>query len=94
VTGTLVGSAALTLAFGLRAHRTSLRALLLLATAVMAATAIGFAAVVSFWPLLVIAVVGTLNPSAGDVSVFLPTEQAYVAGEVEAPDRPGCSHPS
>lgn len=88
VTGTLVGSAALTLAFGLRAHRTSLRALLLLATALMAATGIGFAAVVSFWPLLVIAVVGTLNPSAGDVSVFLPTEQAYVAGEVEAPDRP------
>lgn len=88
VTGTLVGSAALTLAFGLRAHRTSLRALLLVATALMAATGIGFAAVVSFWPLLVIAVVGTLNPSAGDVSVFLPTEQAYVAGEVEAPDRP------
>ena len=57
----------------------------------MAATGIGFAAVVSFWPLLVIAVMGTLNPSAGDVSVFLPTEQAYVAGEVEAPDRPGCS---
>ena len=54
----------------------------------MAATGIGFAAVVSFWPLVVIAVVGTLNPSAGDVSVFLPTEQAYVAGEVEAPDRP------
>jgi MFS family permease len=88
VTGTLVGSAALTLAFGLRAHRTSLRALLLVATALMAATGVGFAAVVSFWPLLVIAVVGTLNPSAGDVSVFLPTEQAYVAGEVEAPDRP------
>ena len=54
----------------------------------MAATGMGFAAVVSFWPLLVIAVMGTLNPSAGDVSVFLPTEQAYVAGEVEAPDRP------
>ena len=35
-----------------------------------------------------IAVLGTLNPSAGDVSVFLPTEQAFVAGEVEAPDRP------
>ena len=54
----------------------------------MAATGTGFAAVVSFWPLLVISVAGTLNPSAGDVSVFLPTEQAYVAGEVEAPDRP------
>jgi hypothetical protein len=30
----------------------------------------------------VIAVLGTLNPSAGDVSVFLPTEQAIVATEV------------
>jgi hypothetical protein len=57
----------------------------------MAASGIGFAAVVSFWPLLVIAVVGTLNPSAGDVSVFLPTEQAYVAGESRLPTGPGCS---
>jgi MFS family permease len=88
VTGTLVGSAALTLGFGLTAHRTSLRALLLGACGLMAATGIGFAAVTWFWPLLVVAVVGTLNPSAGDVSVFLPTEQAYVAGEVEAADRP------
>jgi MFS family permease len=88
VTGTLVGSAALTLGFGLTAHRTSLRALLLGACGLMAATGIGFAAVTWFWPLLIVAVVGTLNPSAGDVSVFLPTEQAYVAGEVEAADRP------
>ena len=88
VTGTLIGSAVLTLAFGLTAHRTSLRTLLLTATALMAATGLGFAAVIWFWPLLVIAVVGTLNPSAGDVSVFLPTEQAYVSEVVEAPDRP------
>ena len=32
-----------------------------------------------FWPLFVIAVVGTLNPSSGDVSVFLPLEQAVLA---------------
>src|SRR5207253_1673591 len=38
-----------------------------------------FAAVNDFWPLLVIAVVGTLNPSSGDVSVFLPLEQAVLA---------------
>jgi MFS family permease len=88
VTGTLLGSAALTLTFGLTAHRTSLRTLLLAATGMMAATGLGFATVVWFWPLLVVAVAGTLNPSAGDVSVFLPTEQAYVAGEVGAPDRP------
>lgn len=88
VTGTLIGSAVLTLTFGLTAHRTSLRALLVGACLLMVATGVGFATVVWFWPLLVVAAVGTLNPSAGDVSVFLPTEQAYVAGEVEAPDRP------
>lgn len=88
VTGTLLGSAVLTLAFGLHAHRTSLRTLLLVATGVMAATGIGFATVIWFWPLLLIAIVGTLNPSAGDVSVFLPTEQAYVAGHVAPTGRP------
>jgi predicted MFS family arabinose efflux permease len=45
----------------------------------MAATGIGFAAVHGFWPLLLIAFVGTLNPSGGDVSVFLPIEQALLA---------------
>lgn len=88
VTGTLLGSAVLTTGFGLRAHRHSLRTLLLVACGVMAATGAGFAAFTLFWPLLVVAVVGTLNPSAGDVSVFLPTEQAYVAGHVDAADRP------
>ena len=88
VTGTLIGSAVLTLGFGLTAHRSTLRALLVGACLLMVATGVGFASVVWFWPLLVVAVVGTLNPSAGDVSVFLPTEQAYVAGEVAAPDRP------
>jgi len=33
----------------------------------------------AFWPLLVVAVLGTLNPSASDVSVFVPTEQAALA---------------
>lgn len=88
VTGTLLGSAALTLTFGLTAHRTSLRTLLLAATALMAATGLGFALLTTFWPMLLIAVVGTLNPSAGDVSVFLPTEQALVAGQVGSAERP------
>lgn len=83
VTGTLLGSAALTLVFGFTGPRATLRTLLLLATALMAATGLGFAAFVWFWPLLVVAVLGTLNPSAGDVSVFLPTEQALVAAHVE-----------
>ena len=88
VTGTLLGSAALTLTFGLTAHRTSLRTLLLAATTIMAATGLGFALITTFWPLLLIAFAGTLNPSAGDVSVFLPTEQALVAGQVSSAQRP------
>jgi MFS family permease len=88
VTGTLLGSAGLTLVFGLRAHRYQLRTLLLAACVLMCATGLGFMTFTWFWPLLVIAVVGTLNPSAGDVSVFLPTEQAFVAGHVEAARRP------
>ena len=45
----------------------------------MLLTGIGFAGVTTFWPMMVVAVVGTLNPSSGDVSVFLPTEQAALA---------------
>ncbi len=88
VTGTLIGSALLTLAFGLTSHRFTLRTLLLAATGMMLVTGLGFASLTWFWPLFVVAVVGTLNPSAGDVSVFLPTEQALVTGHVDAPNRP------
>ncbi|MCU1358222.1 MAG: major facilitator superfamily 1 [Acidimicrobiales bacterium] len=83
ITGTLLGSAALTLVFGLGAHRTTLGRLLVWACVLMAATGVGFAATTAFWPLLIVAIVGTLNPSAGDVSVFLPTEQAFMADRVE-----------
>ena len=78
-TGTLVGSGLLTLLVGLHAHRFRYRTLLLCATALMTATGLAFAAVSDFWPLLIVAVVGTLNPSSGDVSVFLPLEQAVLA---------------
>src|SRR5260370_33798293 len=50
----------------------------------MLATGVGFFSATQFWPLLVIAFVGTLNPSAGDVTLFLPTEQAVLA-EAAAP---------
>ncbi len=88
VTATLLGSAAMTLWFGLTAHRTGLVTLLTGACVLMALTGIGFAAFTTVGPLLVVAAVGTLNPTAGDVSVFLPTEQALIAGEVDDVDRP------
>jgi MFS family permease len=52
----------------------------------MLATGIGFATTESFWLLFVVAVVGTLNPSAGDVSLFLPVEQAALAEAAEPGD--------
>ncbi len=87
VTATLIGSAALTLEVGLTGHRVGFRTLLLGAAGLMAATGAGFLATTAFVPLLLIALVGTLNPSAGDVSVFLPTEQAFLAGHATGPDR-------
>ena len=82
-TGTLFGSGILTLLVGLQAYRFKYRTLLLMAAALMAGTGFGFAAITDFWPLLVIAIVGTLNPSSGDVSVFLPLEHAVLSRSVE-----------
>jgi MFS family permease len=78
-TATLAGSALLTLLVGLHARRASGRSLLTGAALLMILTGIGFAAFEDFWPLLLVAFVGTLNPSSGDVSVFLPLEQAQLA---------------
>ena len=82
-TATLLGSAALSLGVGMIAHRAGYRTLLIAATVLMAATGFAFAAANDFWPLFIIAVVGTLNPSSGDVSVFLPLEQSLLAHSVE-----------
>ncbi len=82
-TATLLGSGLLTLAIGFVAWRFSYRALLLAATVLMAATGFAFASLADFWPLFVVAVVGTLNPSSGDVSVFLPLEHAVLARAVD-----------
>lgn len=76
---TLLGSGLLTLAVGLNAYRFHYRTLLLAAAALMAATGAGFATLTQFWPLLLVAIVGTLNPSSGDVSVFLPLEHAVLS---------------
>ncbi|HVC11421.1 MAG TPA: MFS transporter [Burkholderiales bacterium] len=77
---TLLGSALATLGVGAVGNRLGHRVLLLGAAILMAATGFGFAASESFWLLLVIAFVGTINPSSGDVSVFSPLEQAALAG--------------
>ncbi|HEV3113185.1 MAG TPA: MFS transporter [Candidatus Binataceae bacterium] len=87
VTGTLLGSAALTLLVGLVPHGVHPLRLLKAAAILMLATGMGFALARSFWPLFAIAVIGTLNPSAGDVSVFLPMEQTLLSDTVRGADR-------
>src|SRR6478609_2575962 len=79
VTGTMFGSGVVTLGVGFVAHRISSRRLLLFAAGLMVCTGLGFAAFTRFWPLVLVAVVGTMNPSNGDVSLFLPLEQAALA---------------
>jgi MFS family permease len=86
-TATLLGSGVLTLLVGVHAYRFHYRTLLLAATLLMAATGLGFALITDFWPLLVIAIVGTLNPSSGDVSVFLPLEHAVLSRVVSDKQR-------
>jgi MFS family permease len=78
-TAAMLGSAVLTLLVGLAGHRVSARALLLASCGLMLATGLAFSQIHAFWPLLVVAFIGTLNPSSGDVSVFVPLEQALMA---------------
>lgn len=87
VTATLLGSAVMTLGSGFIAHVWTARTLLLAGCVLMFVTGMGFATTTALLPLLCIAVIGTLNPTAGDVSVFLPIEQAALAGSVSAPHR-------
>lgn len=86
-TATMLGSALATLAVGAWGHRFAGRRLLRCAALLMLATGLGFAGLTSFWPLLIVAFVGTLNPSSGDVSVFLPLEHARLAASASGPAR-------
>lgn len=86
-TATMLGSAALTLLVGLIAYKLNLRELLIRCSVLTVITGIGFTVVHDFWPLLLVAFIGTLNPSSGDVSVFLPTEQALLPRTVSDKER-------
>ena len=78
-TTTLLGSAFLTLGVGLLGHRLDRKRLFFAASCLMVGTGVGFASLETLWPLLIVALVGTLNPTSGDVSVFLPLEHATLS---------------
>jgi MFS family permease len=81
-TAALLGSALLTIAVGFLGARYDHRQLLLAAAGLMTATGVAFALVHDYALLLVVALAGTINPSAGSVSVFVPLEHAVLAREV------------
>ena len=70
------------------AARDALRPRQLLAAAgLMFASGTAFAVINDFAVLLIVAFAGTINPSAGSVSVFVPLEHAVLAGEAAAAER-------
>jgi len=85
-TAALLGSALLTLGAGFLAARYDVRALLLAASVLMIASGLAYAAANDYAVLLVVAFVGTINPSGGSTSVFVPLEHTVLSGAV-APAR-------
>jgi MFS family permease len=75
----LLGSAVLTLGVGLVAPRHDLRKLLLMAAGLMVATGLAFPAFEHIVLIALVAFIGTVNPSAGDIGVFVPLEHAMLA---------------
>jgi MFS family permease len=83
----LLGSALLTLAMGYLGARHDRRALLLCASVLMAATGVAYAAASDYAVLLLVAFVGTINPSGGSTSIFVPLEHTVLSGAVAPADR-------
>ena len=79
----LLGSALLTLGAGFLAARYPVRGLLLAASALMIASGLAYAAANDYAVLLLVAFVGTINPSGGSTSVFVPLEHTVLSGAVE-----------
>jgi MFS family permease len=86
-TAALLGSALLTLGVGVVGARHDHRRLLLAGAGLMTATGVALAVIDDIALLLVVAFAGTINPSAGSVSVFVPLEHAVLARDVSDRER-------
>ncbi|MCU1393740.1 MAG: major facilitator superfamily 1 [Ilumatobacteraceae bacterium] len=84
VTAMMLGSAALTLATGTYGHRFRRRTVLVVGAVLMIGTGVTYASTTVLIVLIVVGAIGTMNPSSGDVSVFLPMEQSLLPAT--APD--------
>jgi MFS family permease len=87
VSASLLGTALLTLAVGFIAPRHDLRNLLLVGALLMACTGLAFPNVDLFAVVAIVAFVGTVNPSTGDLGVLVPLEHAMLAQGVPDHER-------
>ncbi len=78
-TASLLGTALLTLTVGVIAPRFDLRTLLLSGAGVMAATGVAFPAARHLALIAIVAFIGTINPSGGDLGMLVPLEHAMLA---------------
>src|SRR5215471_2690954 len=86
-TAALLGSAATTLAVGFLAPRYGLRTLLLACAALMVVTGIAIPSLQHLVFIAIVAFIGTMNPTAGDIGVHVPLEQAALAHQASDQDR-------
>ena len=87
VSASLLGTALLTLAVGFIAPRHDLRTFLLGGALLMAGTGLAFPSVELFAVVAIVAFVGTINPSTGDLGVLVPLEHAMLAQAVPDHER-------
>ncbi|TLG71897.1 MFS transporter [Methylocystis sp. B8] len=83
----LLGSALLTLVIGLIGNRYDARDLLIIAATLAAATGVALSIVDSYALLLVVAFIGSVNPSGGSASAFVPIEHAVLTRQTAAAAR-------
>src|SRR5206468_5469818 len=83
----LLGTAALTLVTGFIAPRFELRNLFLAGAGLIAFTGLIFPAAATIAPILLVAFIGSINPSAGDLGMLVPLEHALLTKETAHRDR-------
>jgi MFS family permease len=81
-TASLLGSSVLTLAVGFLGARYPLRSLLLAGALLMIATGIAFPQSGNIAVIVLVAFIGTVNPSTGDIGMLVPLEHAMLARAV------------
>jgi len=83
----LLGTAALTLLTGFIAPRFELRHLFLAGAGLIVVTGLIFPVAQTLTPVLLVAFIGSINPSAGDLGMLVPLEHALLTKETADRDR-------